>query len=181
MLTPTAHRLLPPHTAADMAHSTHSTHSQHCGHTALPPGQKTNPRRRTDPTQTVYAHPFRRAQTQVWRKGTWKLVHPFKQRSFFFFFFQSQSTKHLNTHSPQTPARTALAHSTQHTHKKHRPCLWVGITIRYRRPLQCRALDCPGFGLPWLGLPWLGSGRGSAAGVKRRAKHARILTAEWRS
>jgi len=37
----------PPHTAADMDHSTHSTqpHSQHCGHTALPPGQKTNPRR----------------------------------------------------------------------------------------------------------------------------------------
>jgi len=45
----------PPHTAADMAHS---AHSQHCGHTALPPGQKTNPRRRADPTQTDYAHPF---------------------------------------------------------------------------------------------------------------------------
>ena len=48
----------------------HTAHSQHCSHTALPPGQKTNPRRRTDPTQTVYTHPFRRAQTQVRRKGT---------------------------------------------------------------------------------------------------------------
>jgi len=37
MLTP------PPNTAAGMAHSTQ------CGHTALPPGQKTNPRRRADP------------------------------------------------------------------------------------------------------------------------------------
>jgi len=36
-----------------MAHST-TAHSQHCGHTALPPGQKTNPRIRADPTQTVY-------------------------------------------------------------------------------------------------------------------------------
>jgi len=40
-----------------------TAHSQHCGHTALPPGQKTNPRRRADPTQTVYVHPFWRAQT----------------------------------------------------------------------------------------------------------------------
>jgi len=31
-----------------------------------------------------------------------------------------------------------------------------------------------------VGLPWLGSGRraGSAAGVERRAEHARILTAD---
>jgi len=27
----------------------HTAHSQHCGHTALPPGQKTNPRRRQTP------------------------------------------------------------------------------------------------------------------------------------
>ena len=52
--------------------------------------------------------------------------------------------------------------SAQHTHKKHRPCLGFGITIRYRGPLRCRALDCPG----------------SAAGVERRAEHARILTAD---
>jgi len=37
---------------------------------------------------------------------------------FFFFFFFTHRT------------------STQHTHKKHRPSLWVGITIRYRRPLR---------------------------------------------
>jgi len=53
-----------------------TAHSQHCGHTALPPGQKTNPRGRADPTQTVYAHPFRRAQTQARRKGVAKRRRP---------------------------------------------------------------------------------------------------------
>ena len=67
------------------------------------------------------------------------------------------------THTPPANTHTHRT-STQHTHKKHRPSfsLWVGITIRYRRPLRCRALDCPG----------------SAAGVERRAEHARILTAD---
>ena len=67
--------------------------------------------------------------------------------SFFFsFFFKAPKHTHpANTHTHRT--------STQLTHKKHRPSLWVGITIRYRRPLRCRALDCPG----------------SAAGVERQA------------
>ena len=57
--------------------------------------------------------------------------------------------------SPLPPANTHTHRtSTQHTHKKHRPSLWVGITIRYRRPLRCRVLDCPG----------------SAAGVERQAE-----------
>ena len=63
-------------------------------------------------------------------------------------------THPANTHTHRT--------STQHTHKKNRPSLWVCITIRYRRPLRCRALDCPG----------------SAAGVERQAEHARILAAD---
>jgi len=64
MLTPIGYT--PPNTAADMAHSTHSTQpALRQSNTALSPGQKPNPRRRADPTQTVYAHPFRRAQTQV--------------------------------------------------------------------------------------------------------------------
>jgi len=42
MLTPTGYP--PPNTEADMAHSTHSTQPALRGHTALPPGQKTNPR-----------------------------------------------------------------------------------------------------------------------------------------
>jgi len=45
----------PPHTQQPTWPTTHTAHSQHCGHTALPPGQKPNPRRRADPTQTVYA------------------------------------------------------------------------------------------------------------------------------
>jgi len=67
MPTPTGYS---PHTQQPIWPTAHTAHSQHCSHTALPPGQKTNPRRRADPTQTVYAHPFRRAQTQVRRKGT---------------------------------------------------------------------------------------------------------------
>jgi len=74
----------------------------------------------------------------------------------FLFFF-----KLLNTHTHTANTHTHRT-STQHTHKKHRPSLWVGITIRYRRPLRCRALDCPG----------------SAAVVERQAEHARILKAD---
>ena len=59
---------------------------------------------------------------------------------FFFFcvcvFKAPKHTHPANNHTHRT--------STQHTHKKHRPSLWVGITIRYRRPLRCRTLDCPG-------------------------------------
>jgi len=55
MLTPPGYPP-PPHTAADMAHSTHSTQPARPHRTTH--GQKTNPRRRADPTQTVYAHPF---------------------------------------------------------------------------------------------------------------------------
>jgi len=65
MLTPTGY---PPHTHSSRHGPQHTAHSQHCGHTALPPGQKTNPRRRAHPTQTVYAHPFRRLQ------GCWRSV-----------------------------------------------------------------------------------------------------------
>jgi len=64
MLTPTGYP--PTHTAADMAHRTHSTQPA----LRYPQGRRQTPRRRADPTQTVYAHPFRRAQTQVRRKGT---------------------------------------------------------------------------------------------------------------
>ena len=42
------------HTRQPTWPTAHTAHSQHCGHTALPPGQKTNPRIRADPTQTVY-------------------------------------------------------------------------------------------------------------------------------
>ena len=59
---------VPPQDTPAPKHATdtaHSTHSQHCGHTALAPGQTTNPRRSADPNLTVYAHPLRRAQTQV--------------------------------------------------------------------------------------------------------------------
>jgi len=63
MLTPTGYS---PPTQQPIWPTAHTAHSQHCGHTALPPGQKANPCRRTDPTQTVYyAYPFRKAQTQV--------------------------------------------------------------------------------------------------------------------
>ena len=44
MLTPTGYP--PPNTAAGTAHSAHSTQPALRGHTALPPGQKTNPRKR---------------------------------------------------------------------------------------------------------------------------------------
>jgi len=54
----------PPHTQQPTRPTAHTARSQHCGHTALPPGQKTNLRRRAGPTQSVYARPFRRAQTQ---------------------------------------------------------------------------------------------------------------------
>jgi len=62
ILTPTEYS---PPTQQPIWPTAHTAHSQHCGHTVLPPGQKTNPCRRADPTQTqtVYAHPFRRAQT----------------------------------------------------------------------------------------------------------------------
>jgi len=53
MLTPTGYP--PPPTQQPTWPTAHTAHSPHCGHTALPPGQKRNPRRRADPTQTVYA------------------------------------------------------------------------------------------------------------------------------
>jgi len=33
----------PPHSSRYGPQRAHTAHSQHCGHTALPPGQKTNP------------------------------------------------------------------------------------------------------------------------------------------
>ena len=44
----------PPHTQQPTWPTAHTAHSQHCGHTALPPGQKTNPRRRADPTHSRF-------------------------------------------------------------------------------------------------------------------------------
>jgi len=55
----------PPPTQQPTWPTAYTAHRQHCGHTALPLEQKTNPFRRADPTHTVYAHTFRRAQTQV--------------------------------------------------------------------------------------------------------------------
>jgi len=59
MLTPTA-RVLPPHTAADMAHSTHSTQPALRPHRTTPRAEDKPPQTRptTDPTQTVYSMKF---------------------------------------------------------------------------------------------------------------------------
>ena len=60
------------------------------------------------------------------RTHTWT---PLEEASFSvpiisLYFKPPKHTHPANTHTHRT--------STQHTHKKHRPSLWVGITIRYR-------------------------------------------------
>ena len=56
MLTPTGHPPPTPPTQQPTRSTAHTAPSQHCGHTALPPGQKTSPLRRADPTQTFEPH-----------------------------------------------------------------------------------------------------------------------------
>jgi len=66
---------------------------------------------------------------------------------FFIFFLSSEMSKLLTTLTPQTPTRTAQAHST-HTQKA--PTLFRG---QYHYPLPGTAA------VQSVGLPWLGSGR----------------------
>ena len=67
LLTPTGYPL-PTHTQQPASPTAHTAHNQHCGHTALPPGQKTNPRRRADLLFPPFSDVPPRHHPKKWRR-----------------------------------------------------------------------------------------------------------------